>query len=341
MMKTISFLTIISIFLTSCFGGSDENKTANSNCGDIKIAEMTWASAQLMANIDKIVLGEGYGCSASIVPGDTNPTFASMNTKGVPDIAPEMWINAVREPLKKAVAAGKINIANDAPITGLGEGWWLDPTTAKKHPELKTVLDVLKHPEIFPDKEDPSKGAFHTCPAGWGCQIANANLFKGFEMETKGWKAINPGSGAGLDGSIAKAVGQGKPWFGYYWAPTAIIGKYNLVPLDFGVPYVGDEHWNNCITKSDCVSPKASSWTESAVNTITSKTFNDSANDEIKTYLKNRVLPSSAVNAMLVYMDDNQASGADAALEFFIKYPELWQSWVSPEVADKIKTSLK
>ncbi|GIS77640.1 MAG: hypothetical protein CM1200mP13_09990 [Candidatus Pelagibacterales bacterium] len=55
-------------------------------------------------------------------------------------------------------------------------------------------------------KEDPSKGAFVGCPAGWGCQLANANLFRAFEMEKKGWVLIDPGSAAGLDGTISKAA---------------------------------------------------------------------------------------------------------------------------------------
>ena len=32
-------------------------------------------------------------------------------------------------------------------------------------------------------------------------------------MEKKGWKLIDPGSAAGLDGSIAKAADLGEPWF--------------------------------------------------------------------------------------------------------------------------------
>jgi len=55
----------------------------------------------------------------------------------------------------------------------------------KKHPELKTVVDVLNRADLFPHPEDPPKGGFHTCPSGWGCQLANANLFRAFEMEKK------------------------------------------------------------------------------------------------------------------------------------------------------------
>ena len=58
-------------------------------------------------------------------------------------------------------------------------------------------------------------------------------------MEKKGWVLVDPGSAAGLDGSIAKAADSGNPWFGYYWNPTSIIGKYGLIPVDFGVKFAG------------------------------------------------------------------------------------------------------
>ena len=112
---------------------------ANAACGTVSIAEMNWASAQLMANVDKIILEEGYGCKVEIVPGDTMPTFTSMNEKGAPDVAGELWVNAVANPLNAAKAEGRLHTVSEGPITGLGEGWWLLPHTMKKHPELKTV----------------------------------------------------------------------------------------------------------------------------------------------------------------------------------------------------------
>ena len=203
-------------------GFTSFNSVANAGCGKLVIAEQNWASAELMANVDKIILEKGYGCEVELVPGATMPTFTSMNDKGTPDMNPEQWANAVYEPLKVAVAEKRIIVANKAPITGLGEGWWITPGTIKKHPKIKgmTAVEILEHPEWFPYKEDPSKGAFMGCPAGWGCQLANANLFKAFEMEKKGWVLIDPGSAAGLDGSISKAADSGDPWFGYYWNPT-------------------------------------------------------------------------------------------------------------------------
>jgi len=317
---------------------------ANAGCGKLVIAEQNWASAELMANVDKIILEKGYGCEVELVPGATMPTFTSMNDKGTPDMNPEQWANAVYEPLKVAVAEKRIIVANKAPITGLGEGWWITPGTIKKHPKIKgmTAVEILEHPEWFPYKEDPSKGAFMGCPAGWGCQLANANLFKAFEMEKKGWVLIDPGSAAGLDGSISKAADSGDPWFGYYWNPTSMVGKYDLQPVDFGVPYGGDENWNTCIVKpeQECADPKPSSWIESEVNSLVTANFAKTGGKDVLSYVEKRTYPGPVMNGMLVYMADNQAKGSDAAIEFLKKHEDVWSKWVSSGAAKKIKAGL-
>ena len=317
------------------------SNAAKADCGEISVAEMNWASAELMANVDKIILEEGYGCSVELVPGATMTTFASMNEKGQPDVAGELWTNAVAVPLEGAVAEGRLHKVNNGPITQLGEGWWVTPSFAEKHPDLVADVDkLLARPDLFPHPEDPSKGAFVGCPAGWGCQLANAQLYKAFEMEKKGWLLVDPGSAAGLDGSMAKAAERGENWFGYYWSPTALIGKYGMVPQDMG-EWGGKDNWDNCVVKpeQECDNPKPSSWTHSAVSTVITDSFKSKGGVAID-YLSKRVFPGPVMNGMLVYMTENQAGGEDAALEFLSQHEDLWKSWVSADAAAKIKASM-
>ncbi|MGC6530248.1 MAG: glycine betaine ABC transporter substrate-binding protein [Candidatus Puniceispirillaceae bacterium] len=314
---------------------------AKADCGDISIAEWNWASGELMANVDKFILEEGYGCSVELVPGATMTTFASMNEKGQPDIAGELWTNAVAEPLEVAVNEGRLHKVNEGPITQLGEGWWVTPQFAEKHPELVGDINaLLARPDLFPHPEDSSKGALVGCPAGWGCQLATANLYRAFDMEAKGWLLVDPGSAAGLDGSMAKAAERGDAWLGYYWSPTAMIGKYGMVPIDMG-PWGGAENWDTCIVKpeQDCADPKPSSWTHSAVSTVITDEFKNKGGIAVD-YLSKRTFPGPIMNGMLVYMSENQAGGQDAAVEFLLQHEELWKSWVSADAAAKIKSAL-
>ena len=315
--------------------------TAKADCGSLTLAEMNWASAELMANVDKFILEEGYGCEVELIPGATMTTFTSMNEKGEPDIANELWINAVREPLFAAFDEGRLHSVNNGPITQLGEGWWVPPHTAEKYPEIVSDIDaLLARPDLFPHPEDPSKGAFVGCPAGWGCQLANANLYRAFDMEAKGWLLVDPGSAAGLDGSMAKANERGENWFGYYWSPTAMIGKYSMVPVDMG-EWAGADNWDGCIVKpeQDCADPKASSWTHSEVHTVITDRFKKAGGVAVD-YLNKRVFPGPVMNGMLVYMGDNQAGGEDAAVEFLIQHEDVWTQWVPADVASKIKAAL-
>ncbi len=308
-------------------------------CGEITMAEFNWASAELLANVDKFILEEGYGCDIELIVGGTSAIFASMDGKGSPMIAGEQWVNGVRELVDAAMDAGRLHAVNRGPITGLGEGWWIPPYIAAANPELQTVLDIIERPDLFPSAEDPSKGAFVGCPAGWGCQQINISLFEAFDMEAKGWVLIDPGSAAGLDGSIAKANEREQAWFGYYWSPTSIIGKYSMTPVPFGVDYAGDDNWNNCMSKPDCPDVQQTAWTKSEVFTLVTDEFFQNGG-EINDYLAARVYPGPVMNEMLVYMADEQAAGEDAAIEFLTSYEDIWTQWVSPEIAAKVKAAL-
>ncbi|MGB0905427.1 MAG: glycine betaine ABC transporter substrate-binding protein [Mangrovicoccus sp.] len=293
--------------------------------------------ADRRAAVDVDVVAE----DVELIPGGTTTIFASMNEKGKPEIAPELWINAVREPLSKATEEGRLHVLVDGPITGLGEGWWVTKKFKEEHPELDTVEKILEHPELFPDQEDNSKGAFMGCPAGWGCQLANANMFRAFDMEEKGWVLVDPGSAAGLDGAIAKAAERGEPWFGYYWSPTSIIGKYELQLLPFETEWAGSENWDGCIVKAeqDCLDPQPSSWTESEVQTVVTDSLLKTGSLALS-YFEKRVFPGEVMNAMLVYMTENQATGEDAAYEFLATHEDVWTAWVPAEVVEKVKKGL-
>ncbi|WP_204316366.1 glycine betaine ABC transporter substrate-binding protein, partial [Serratia marcescens] len=70
--------------------------------------------------------------------------FTSMIEKGQPDIAPEGWLNAVKEPLDKAVKEGKLVYAAPAITEGGTESWWVPKYFADAHPDIKTIADAMK-----------------------------------------------------------------------------------------------------------------------------------------------------------------------------------------------------
>ncbi len=309
-----------------------------SECGSVSIADMNWNSATLIANIDRFILEHGYGCDAELIPGDTMPTGTSMIEKGQPDVAPELWSNSLKDALDKGVAEKRLRFAGKSLVDGGEEGFWVPAYLVEKYPEIATIEGVKKHAKLFEHPEDPDQGAFYSCPAGWNCQISAGNLFRAMDLEEAGFAIIDPGSSAGLSGSIAKAYEREEAWFGYYWAPTAVLGKYNMVKVDFGSGF-DETEFVSCTTQPDCEDPKATMYPPSPVHTITTEEFATRA-PEAYQYFAQRGFTNADMNQLLAWMEDNQADGEETMFHFLEDYPQIWTQWVPEEIANKVKQAL-
>ena len=313
----------------------DDTKLAD--CGDITIANMNWASAQAIAEIDKIILTHGYNCNVELVPGDTVPTFTSMNEKGEPDDAPQLCSNSLRIPLDVAKEEGRL-IASDVFSQGGEEGWFIPEATLTANPELKTWEDVIARPDLFPNPENPDRGALVGCPAGWACQIINQNLYKAYGMEAKGWDLIDPGSFAVLDALINKAVNDVDNILSYYWAPTAILGKLPMYMLEPNVDHDKSE-WETCTGVADCADPKVNAWGFSYVETVVTDNFAKEASVGLD-YITNRSFGNATLNTLLAWMADNQATGEEAAIYYLQNNQDDWSGWVSKDVKKAVLAAL-
>ena len=308
------------------------------DCGKVSIASMSWASASVMAEIDKLILSAGYGCDAQLASGDTVPTFTSMRETGQPDLVPELWMNAVAEQLDAAVASGEIIVGAEVLADGGEEGWWIPRYVADAHPEITTVTDALDRPDLFPAPDDEALGAVHSCPPGWGCQISMRNLFRAHEADAKGFKLVNAGTAAELDASIARAHASSLGWLGYYWSPTAMLGRYEMVRLE----QVGEhdkQHWDSCTVVVDCENPVINPWPASRVFTVFTNDFIQQAEAAVD-YVSKRQWSNMTLNSLLAWMADNQATGNEAALHFLENYEDIWAGWVSEDVRSRVKAAL-
>ena len=304
-------------------------------CGKVTVGEMNWNSARVIANVEKFILEAGYGCEVELVQTATVPAMTSMVEKGEPDIASEIWINSVRESFDNGVAEGRIVSAGNVLSDGGVEAWWVPAYFAEAYPGIRTVQQVMDNAELFQDPEDPSKGRFFNCPSGWACKIINTNLFRAYSLGDT-FNDFDPGSAEGLSGAIAKAYERGEPWFGYYWAPTAILGKYPMVMIELAG---FDAEGHTCNTREDCDVPHAGRYPPSAVLAVTTQAFADSHPDEFA-FLGNISFPNDVMNAVLAWGEDNQADGNEMAGYFMVKHEALWSSWLPADVAAKVKAAL-
>jgi glycine betaine/proline transport system substrate-binding protein len=318
--------------------GSFTSAVAAESCGKVTIADMNWNSATLIANVDRFIIEHGYGCEAELVPGDTMPTGTSMTEKGEPDIAPELWSNSMKAALEKGVAEKRLRIAGKALSDGGEEGYWVPKYLVDKDPTLATISGIKANAKMFKHPENPDKSGFMGCPAGWNCQITSGHLFTALKLADYGFELVDPGSGAGLAGAIAKAYERGDAWFGYYWAPTAILGKYKMVKVDFESG-VDKAHYVDCISQNECADPRPTMYPPSPVHTVTTESFAAKA-PQAYAYLSRRSFTNAEMNDLLAWMEDNQADG-EVAMEHFLKNnTDRWSGWVSKEVAAKVQKAL-
>ncbi|TNB46636.1 ABC transporter substrate-binding protein [Martelella lutilitoris] len=315
-----------------------DGANARDNCGAVSIAELNWSSAGLAAWVDRLILEKGFGCSVTMVPGDTDSTMESIIASGEPEIIPEFWFESATPALDQAVAEKRV--AFGAPLLNEGgvQGWWIPKFIVDAHPEITTVQQALSHPELFMPAGGSKKPAVFNCPAGWACRVSTTNLFRALNGAEKGFELVDSQSGAALDASVARAFEAQQGWLGYYWAPTALLGEYDMVKLSFGVEFSKQE-WDSCTIIADCTDPKLNAYPVSAVYTLVSGAFAAEQKD-LMDYFNNRSWSNGTVSEVLAFMSANDAGNEAGARYFLATYPDVWKAWLPEDVAGKVAAAL-
>jgi len=320
-----STLTIAGLLLSA----STLSTSAYADCGEITISEMNWTSAQLVTSISKFLLEQGYKCSVQTVPTSTTPSITSVAETGKPDIVTELWLQSA--PLYNDLeAAGKIVTVANVLSDGGQDAWWIPKYLLEQHPELKTIDGILANPELV-------GGRFHNAPEGWGMRTKNDNLIKAFKFADHEMNVFNHGSGETLAASIASAYSSEEPWFGYYWSPTQILGKYDMVAVDMGA---FNEAAHDCISKKDCNNPQKTSLSSAPV--ITAVTTDLAAREpEVVELMKNVSFTNKQMGSLLAWQEENKASAEEAAVYFIQTQSNVWSQWINDEARQNLAALIK
>ena len=297
----------------------------------IVFGDLSWDSAQVCNRIAATILKHGYGYESEFVPGDTTAVLQGMRSGDI-DVNLEIWVENQFEPYNEALDAGDvIDLGNNYGDNYQG---WLVPTYMVEGsdavaPDLKSVQDLPEYWELFKDPENPDKGRFVNSLPGWACTGINSIKLETYEL-TEYYTDFVVGSDAALSGSIAGAYQKSEPWLGYYWAPTWVLGKYDMTLLE-EAPY--DEALWNEEAGFACAYPSNN------VNVALNAEFAD-ANPDVTAFLDNFETTTPMINTVLAYMQDNEASTDEAALFFLEEYEDVWTGWVSSDIADAVKAAL-
>ena len=301
----------------------------------IRFCDFSWDSAQVHNRIAGFIVKHGMGYDVDYIPGDT----IMLNTalmKGNVDVNMESWTENIQDLVDKMLKSGKVADLG----SNFSDNWqgWLVPTYVIKGdakrgikpmaPDLKSVADLSKYWKLFKDPEDPSKGRFHNSIPGWGCTKVNSTKLKTYGLD-KYYTDFITGSDAALSGSMAAAVKKGKPWVGYYWEPTWVLGKFDMTRLE--EPAFDQKVWDK---------DKGCTYGAVKINILVNTKLFKSAPDVVE-MLRKYETKTAMTNKILAYMRDTKGSTEDGAIWFLKNRADVWTKWVPADIAGKVKAALK
>ena len=312
----------------------------------IVFADLGWDTVQVHNRIAAFIIEKGMGYPVKYVQGETVMLAkALIESKGdqAPNVNMETWTENWQELYDEGLAKGK-DPSTDKGFVHLGanfpnslQGWWVpryvvegdaDRGIKPMAPGLKSVFDLPKYWKLFKDPEDPTKGRFHNCIPGWSCALVNEKKFDAYGIKDN-YNIMQPGSGPALAASMETAYKRGKPWLGYYWAPTWVMGKLDMLQLE--EPAYDKKIWD---TTKACAFPAVK------CDIIVHKNLPKEAPDVIE-FLKNYETTMKINNTFLAYMQDNKADTEQAAMWFLKNYEDLWTNWIPADVVAKVKAAMK
>ena len=288
----------------------------------VKFAGLNWESAMLLTDLMQFVLAKGYDCKVDALPGNSISMENALGSNDIQVFAEE-WVGRSKV-WSKAEAAGKV-VGVGAPVVGAVEGWYVPRYVIEgdagrnieaKAPNLKSIADLGQYAALFKDQEEPSKGRFYNCPAGWTCELENSEMLKSYGLENT-FTNFRPGTGPALDIAVLSSYKRGEPILFYYWSPTPLMGKLDLVKLEE----------KPGVDKSLTIKVGVSS------------VFNEQA-PELISVLEKVNLPIDLLNQNLARMTHENIKSPQLALLFLKEHPEVWHAWVDEAGAKKIEAAL-
>jgi glycine betaine/proline transport system substrate-binding protein len=301
----------------------------------IQIADMSWASASAIAHVESKILEHGFGCKTELIPGETVTTATTMVKKGRPHIAPELWSSNAKKLLQEGEEKGTAHVAGSVFSEGGVDAWWVPKYVVEQNPDIKSVQDLARHAEKF-KAPGSDKGRFYNSIPGWASESRSSNLMRAYGLDEQ-FEVYSAGSGAALDAAIVSNYKRKKPIFFFYWAPSAILGKYEMVKLEMDA---FDPASDSCNAEASCQTPAKSGFPVVDVNTVVAGKIKQEA-PSIYQFLSKVQLENDTVNKLLAWGEDNSADPEQTAEYFLKNHQDVWTTWVPQDVAEKVIAKLK
>lgn len=299
----------------------------------VVFADLNWDSNRLHTRVARFILEQGFGCATDTIPGATLPLVLAL-IRGDADVMMELWEEDIQDTWNQAEADGKVIKAGINYSAAL-QGWFIPRYLAEGAAKgLTHVTDLPRFKHLFRDPEEPAKGRFTNCPAGWGCENVNTRKLRAYGLDGH-FTNFRTGTGAALDAAIETAFKRRKPILFYYWGPTWIMGKHDMVMLQ--EPPFDPDVWR--ALRSDETPAKACAYPRPEVEVALNKDFAGKAPTLARFFAQYRT-SMDLTSAVLSFMRETDASTDKGARHFLKTQQSLWRNWVPDDVAGRVLAAL-
>ncbi|BBO89926.1 ABC transporter substrate-binding protein [Desulfosarcina ovata] len=298
--------------------------------------DRSWDSIQVHNRIAGFILEHGYGYRVDYMFADSMASLTGLG-KGDIDVLMEMWVQTNIAGYKKLTESGKM-VDLGPNFTNAPSGWYIptymvkgDPKRGIKPvaPDLKTVEDLPRYWELFKDPESPNKGRFYNNPSSWALTYEiNETKIHTYGLDQY-YNVFDSGSEMALVTSMVSAYENGKPWLGYFWEPTWVMGTLDMTMI--GEPAYDPKRW----VKKDYGCAWAA---DNVVICVNSKLVE--TNPDVVSFLKRYETSVPLTSSILAYMKDSGGKPEDAAIWFLREYPDAWHKWVPDNTIKRIEDAL-
>jgi len=337
-LKSALLLGALALLTSSLQGAARAQEPACPLDRPVVFAGLDWASNAIHVAIARRILEVGYGCETTELPGSTIPLLAGLR-RGDVDVTMEIWAQSAGEVWREGLERGDV-VSVGVAMPDAVQGWYVPRYLVEgpqaEAPGLKSVFDLPQYKELFKDPEQPSKGRFYNCILGWTCEVWNTKKLHAYGLNDH-YTNFRPGAGPALAAAIASAYKRGKPILAYYWGPTWVLGKYDLVKLE--EPPFDAEVWAAMETSDR--PDKAVAYPLQAVEIGMYKDTAEAA-PELAALFSRYGLSNALVSELLAWMQDERSRRAgDAADKFFLEHEAIWSTWVDEDAAQRLRADLK
>ena len=304
----------------------------------IKFSDTQFESLWINNAVAQFIIEKGYGYPTETVEM-TTPVYQATLPKGEIDIVMEGWEQNILDWYNEEI--GKGTIANLGMTYEGGPQFFVVPKWVSEEYNIKTVADMKDHWELFKDPEDSSKGAFINCIIGWQCAEINTVKLEAYGLD-KFYNVISPGSAAALDAALAGAQKKREPVFGYYWAPTALMGMYDWQVLE--EPEYNDGVWEKITAAREDKSlrplDEAVAYQTLPINKLVWPGLEKKAPD-VWEMLKKMNVGLEPINKTAAWSNENEVKDYSKAAVYYLQtFEDRWKTWVPDKIYKKIKDAL-